>query len=280
MKIAALKEETLAFAQELAEEFGMFSPGDDRLTALGAWQDERLAGVCLGRLGQTGVAELMFVHVNGLFRGKGIARDLVEKWKLGAQRAGMHCMVAEYITGNGQTDPSPFLEALGFSDLRRGETLFSTRLDVLGESEWSQPSGPAAQGFVRLSDMSQSAFSQLGSTMRRDLPQFATLQSVRGELLRDLSWVLQDKSGMVRLSLLFSREGGVLYLHSLYCEKGWQQYMLPLIHLALSEACAQADHYERIYVTCINEASSRIVQRIVRGLPHQQRTAWRMYLQL
>lgn len=281
MKITRLNDAALEQAQKLAETFGMFSDGDDEPVAVGAWQDDRLIGVCMGRLGRTsGTAELMFVHVNGLFRGRGIARDMVEVWKQGAQREGMRRLAVEFIVENGQSNPRAFLEALGFSGLRQCETLFSARLAVLAGSEWAQPPKKVTQPFVRLSELSQPDFSRLRIAMQHSLPRYAVPQSVQGELLRELSWVLWDEKGAVRLSLLFSEEDDVLYLHSLYCEKGWHKYIPELLHLSLSHACAQSDRYERIYVTCINDSTRRLVQRIAQGLPYQQRTAWRMYLQI
>lgn len=280
MKITELKEEQLAAALAHAEEFDMVSAGEGRLGGLGAYEGERLAGVCLGRVGHTHTSELMFVHVNGRYRGQGIARRLVEAWKQSMRRGGVRSLATEFITGNGQQSPCPFLEALGFSGLRQGETLISMRLDALQASDWAKEPEKKEPRLLRLSDLSPSDFSLLDGAMRHHLPSFATLQSVKGELLRDLSWVLEDEQGAVKLSLLFSEEDDMLYLHSLYCAEGWQRYLPVLLHQALSGACAQSDRYERIYVTCINEASYRIARRIVQDLPHMERSSWRMYMQI
>lgn len=281
MEIKELREGRLSIALKLAEEFDMVTDGEGKLCGLGAWIDGRLVGVCLGRVGRTmHSSELMFVHVNGLYRGQGIARRLVEAWKLCLRHAGVDNLATEYIVGNGQPSPRPFLEAVGFSNLRQGETLVSMRLDVLAASEWAKEPEKKEPGLHRLSDLTPSDLSSVDNAMRRHFPSFATLQSVRGELLGDLSWVFLDENGDVKISLLFSEEEGNLYLHSLYCATGWQRHLPELLRLALSSACARSDHYERIYVTCINEASYQIVKRIVQGLPHQERTAWRMYMKL
>lgn len=281
MKITVLKDKTLVPAQKLAETFGIFSSKDEHLVTLGAWQDERLIGVCMGRLNRASdTVELMFIHVHGLYRGRGIARAMVEAWKQSAQRAGIKRFSVEFITGNGQLSPRPFLEALGFSGLRQYETMLHTRLAILAESEWAQPPKKVTQPFVRLSELSEPDFSRLCIMMQRNLPQVAAPQSVQGKLLRELSWILLDNKGTVRLSLLFSEDHGVLCVNSLYCEKGWHQHIPELLHLSLSHACAQSDRYERIYAICINDSCYRLVQWITRGLPHQQRTAWQMYLQI
>ncbi len=281
IEIKELREEQLSAALELAEEFDMVTDGNGRLHGLGAWMDGRLVGVCLGRVGHAmHSAELMFVHVNGLYRGQGIARRLVETWIQCLRHAGVDSLATEYIVGNGQPSPRPFLEALGFSGLRQGETLVSMRLDVLAISEWVKEPEKKESGIRRMSDLTPSDLSCVDNAMRRHLPPYATLQSVRGELLSDLSWVFLDENGEVKLSLLFSEEEDDLYLHSLYCAAGWQRHLPVLLRMALSNACAQSDRYERIYVTCINDASYRIVKRVVQGLPHQERTAWRMYMKL
>jgi GNAT superfamily N-acetyltransferase len=275
IKIRKLKDEELQRAQWLARKFGYDIEQEKQPLALGACEDEKLIGFCLGRAGIS--AELFFFYVHGRFRRRGIARRLVDTFVQLARSMGQEQVVAEFIT-DGKTSPYLLLDALGFSGLQQCGTLLIVPLGALALSEWAEPPAAEAAGmFQQVSSLSEEAFSTYRKALKRSAPPFANLDAVQGILLKELSWFLADENGTVRNSLLFADYDGELYLHSLYFAKGWERGLPTLIHLALSGAVAQADRYDRLYVACMSQASYRLAMRIGEELPITQRTAWRMY---
>lgn len=244
----------------------------------GAWEDERLVGLCLGRLGAA--AELAYVYVHGLYRRQGVARTLVERLKQAARERHAARLVAQFISSGRRAQEQRFLAALGFSGLQQGETLLSMTLAELEQSSWAQ--APATRGtppLEQIDELSAKRFAQYKLALHRALPDIAGLPAVQGTLRKELSYVLMTE-GEVRLTALVSDYEGDLYLGAFYCAPGWERRLPELVHTLFYRLTQEEAQDRRLYVTCVNAPSYRLAVRLADGLSFTERTAWRMYLPL
>lgn len=280
MRYEILTGSALQEAETLLKHFPGACPTNGYSLVVGVRTEDngRLIGVCTGNLGLA--AELEFVFVHGLFRHQGIGHKLVEHFVRAVGNAHAERIVAQFITGTGEErNEVSFLSSVGFSGLTQGETILSAPVRALSDSPWAQPpEEKAVRKLTCLADMEYSEF-LLYKQLLSNLPDFVQLKELDGSLLRELSFVCIQEN-QVRLSLLVSDHEGSLYLDSLYCAKGWERHLPGALQSMLHRALEMNETYSQLYLTCINQASYRLAQKIAQDIPVLERTAWRMYRRL